>query len=243
MISIRSIDFETTGIPTETDKQAIVEIGWCDIVGGQISGVPRSVLCNPGRKIPHEAMAVHHITDAMVAEATSDLGVLLTDPRPDYFCAHNADYERQFVETDTPFICTYKVALRLWSEAPSHGLQFLRYYLGLEAVADLASPPHRAGPDAYLGALLMARILDEDQASIEDMVRWSNGHALLPRCPLFKHKGKEWKDVPTEYLDWIVNKPNEVGPDVRANARLHLKARAQKFPQSDDAYLRDQGDR
>ena len=223
MTTIRSIDFETTGLPTADDPQEVVEIGWCNIVDGAIEGVPRAVLRNPQRSIPHEAMAVHHITDAMVREATGSLVVLM--PEPDYFCAHNADYERQFFTTLVPFICTYKVALRLWPEAPSHGLQFLRYHLGLEVSADLAAPPHRAGPDAYLGAALMVRILQEDRVGIDEMVRWSSGHALLPRCPLFKHKGKKWEDVPTDYLDWIVNKPNDCTAEVKANARHHLKSR------------------
>lgn len=223
MTTIRSIDFETTGLPSEAERHAIVEIGWCNIVDGKIAGVPRAVLCNPVRAIPHEAMAVHHITDAMVREASGSVDVL--KPAPDYFCAHNADYERQFFETDVPFICTYKVALRLWPEAPSHGLQFLRYHLGLEVAADLCFPPHRAGPDAYLGAVLMARILDENRASVDDMVRWSNGPALLPRIPFGKHKGAKWEDVPRDYLDWVVNK-SDLDRDIKANAKHHLKARA-----------------
>ena len=168
-------------------------------------------------------MAVHHITDQMVADAAGNVGLL---GEPNYFAAHNADYERQFFDPGVPYICTYKVALRLWPEATSHGLQFLRYHLGLAAPEHVAMPPHRAGPDAYLCAVLMQRILAEDRASIEDMVRWSSGHALLPRCPLFKHKGKKWEDVPFEYLDWIANKPNDVAADVKANARLELKKRA-----------------
>lgn len=225
MTTIRCIDFETTGIPTETDKHAIVEIGWCDLTLSPLFvDFPRSELCDPRRPIPHAAMAVHHIRDEEVSGATGRLELLGS---PDYFAAHNADYERQFFNTNVPFICTYKVALRLWPEAESHSLQFLRYHLALKANEIAASPPHRAGPDAYLCAILMERILQSDAApSFEDMVRWSNGHALLPRCPLFKHKGKEWKDVPTDYLDWVVNKPNDVAADVKANARLHLKARA-----------------
>lgn len=222
MTIIRAIDFETTGIPTPEDKHAIVEIGWCDLTDGVLD-LPKAVLCNPGRPIPHEAMAVHHITDQMVADAAGNVGLL---GEPNYFAAHNADYERQFFDPGVPYICTYKVALRLWPEATSHGLQFLRYHLGLAAPEHVAMPPHRAGPDAYLCAVLMQRILAEDRASIEDMVRWSSGHALLPRCPLFKHKGKKWEDVPFEYLDWIANKPNDVAADVKANARLELKKRA-----------------
>ena len=224
MTVIRCIDFETTGIPTEADKHAVVEIGACDIILGppHLLSTVFSVLCYPGRAIPHEAMAVHHITDSMVLGASgslSDLG------HPDYFAAHNADYERQFIGTDVPFICTYKVALRLWPEAPAHNLQFLRYHLGLEVDPEQAFPPHRAGPDAYLGAELMRHILKEDRVSIEDMVRWSNGPALLPRIPFGKHRGAKWEDVPRDYLDWIVNK-SDLDRDMKANAKHHLKARA-----------------
>jgi exodeoxyribonuclease X len=123
---IRCIDFETTGIPTPEDKHAIVEIGRCDlnVNGKTFVDAPHDVLCNPGRPIPHEAMAVHHITDEMVSVATGDISFI---GDADYFAAHNADYERQFFQTETPFICTWKVALRVWPDAPQHNLQFLRY--------------------------------------------------------------------------------------------------------------------
>lgn len=134
---IRCYDFETSGIPTEADKHAIVEIGVCDLdifeSGKTFVGSPEATFCNPGRPIDHEAMAVHHITDGMVEGATGD----------------------------------------------------------------------------------------------EDMVRWSSGLALLPRCPLFKHKGKKWEDVPTDYLNWIVNKPNDVDATVKANARRWLRQRGE----------------
>lgn len=221
---IRAIDFETTGIPTPDDPHAIVEIGWCDLPAEGYD----SQLINPGRPIPHEAMAVHHITDEMVSSSPEfdDVWPSIFGPTDaDYFAAHNADYERQFIKTEIPFICTWKVALRVWPDAPSHSLQFLRYHLALPVNGDLPMP-HRAGPDAYLCALLLERIMAEPTApDLASMVRWSNGHALLPRCPLFKHKGKKWEDVPTDYLDWIVNKPNDVGADVKANAKLWLGKR------------------
>lgn len=220
MTVYRAIDFETTGIPTEADKHAIVEIGWCDLEDGEV-GIPDAVLCNPGRPIPHDAMAIHHITDEDVADADGSVDVL---GHPDYFVAHFADYERQFFETDVPFICTWKVALRLWPEAPHHGLQFLRYHLALPVLPTLCQPPHRAAPDAYIGAVLMQRILKENRASVEDMVRWSNGPALMPRITFGKHVGQKWEDVPTDYLDWIVSK-SDLDRDAKANARHHLKKR------------------
>lgn len=218
---IRCIDFETTGIPTETDPHAVVEIGWCDMTDRPLFvDWPQAVLCNPGRPIPHEAMAIHHITDADVADATGSLDGLGV---PDYFAAHNADYERQFLKTEVPFICTYKVALRLWPDAAAHSLQFLRYHLALPANPVAAMHPHRAGPDAYLCALLLEKIMQQENApDFETMVRWSNGPALLPRINFGKHKGKKWEEAPVDYLEWIVNK-SDLDRDIKANAKLHLR--------------------
>ena len=226
MTTIRCCDVETTGIPTPEDKHAIVEFGWCDLTTKPLFvDYPDSVLCHPNRPIPKAAMAVHHITDAMVADATGAVGDL---SGADYLAAHNADFEQQFIKSEIPWICTWKVALRVYPEAESHALQFLRYELELKANEIAASPPHRAGPDAYLCALLLERMMrDKPEITLDDMVRWSSGHPLLPRCPLFKHKGKKWADVPADYLDWIVNKPNDVEAYVKANARLELKRREQ----------------
>jgi exodeoxyribonuclease X len=218
---IRCIDFETTGIPTPEDKHAIVEIGWADVIDGMV-GAPSSVLCKPDRAIPAMAMAVHHITDEMVASASGALDVL---GAPDYFAAHNADFERQFFQTETPVICTYKAALRIWPDAESHSLQFLRYHLGLLVDPALAAMPHRAGPDAYICAALLGRILTDNRASIDDMVRWSNGPALLPRCPMGKHRGKKWEEVPTDYLQWVAAQP-DMDVNIKANAKHHLKKRS-----------------
>lgn len=214
---IRCIDFETTGIPTEADKHAIVEIGWCDLG----TSAPRNLLCNPGRTIPPEAKAVHHITDEMVKYATGDVSVL---DGADIYVAHNADYERQFYRTDKPFICTYKVALRYWPEAPSHGLQFLRYYLDLDVSPALVEPPHRAAPDAYLCSVLMAQIMSREGASLDEMTRWSSGPALLPRITFGKHKGSRWEDVPSDYLEWLAFK-SDMDRDIKANAKHHLSKR------------------
>ncbi len=224
---IRAIDFETTGIPSESDRHAVIEIGRCDLEvrdDGAFTWVecPEAILCNPQRPIPHEAMAVHHITEADVADATGDLSFI---GDADFYAAHNAEYEASFWSPSRPLICTWKVALRLWPDEPSHSLQFLRYRLSLPTKGLFADPPHRAGPDAYLCALLMERIVKEKRATIDDMVRWSSGLALLPRCPLTKHKGKRWEDVPTDYLQWVVFKATDMDATVKANAKHWLKQR------------------
>ena len=57
---------------------------------------------------------------------------------------------------------------------------------------------------------------------IEDMARWSKGPALLHMCFLKKYKGTPWRDVPKDYLDWIVNKSDISDRDIRATAKFYL---------------------
>ncbi len=228
MTQIRCIDFETTGLPESERPVAICQIGWCDIVisGGAVRvHSPTSFLCNPGHEIPPETRAVHHISDADVAgeiPPKEGLKRLVGEP-PNYFAAHNAKFEQHFFSGGTvPWICTYKVALRLWPDAPSHTNQVLRYYLGLELPNDLAMPPHQAGPDTYVTAHILGKMIETGKASLEDMTRWSSGPALLPKIPFGKHRGAKWEDVPSDYLDWIVTK-SDLDGDIKANAAYHLK--------------------
>lgn len=225
---IRCIDFETTGIPTEEDAQAICEIGFTEIVDGVVSAQTFAMLTFPGRPMPVEAQAVHHISDADLVGAmpiTDGLQMLMRGP-PDFFAAHNAEYEQAFFRgADVPWIDTYKVALRLWPESPSHSQQVLRYYLDLGCDRERAAPAHRAGPDSYVCAMLMQRILQDGSATIEQMVKWSKGPPLLHRVTFGKHKGMLWDDLPVDYLQWIANK-SDMDAGTKANARHRLKQRA-----------------
>jgi exodeoxyribonuclease X len=228
---IRVCDFETTGIPCPEDKHAIVEAGWCDLLrdsGGswRITG-PTAMLVNPGRDIPIEAMAIHHIRNADIEDAespTESMRLLATGA--DVYCAHNIDFEKQFFGGgDKPWVCTYKSGLRLCPDAPRHTNQVLRYYLDLDSLPDfdpsLAQPPHRAGPDAYVTAHILRHFLD--LTNFDDLVRWSSGPALLIRVGFGKHFNKKWAEVPVDYLQWIVGKSDISDRDVRATAKHHLK--------------------
>lgn len=227
---IRSIDFETTGMPGPESIAAICEVGWCDIllVDNEVTiGDPQSVLCNPGHPIPPEVRAVHHISDTDLVGAmlpAEALAVVAGGP-PDFFVAHNAPFE-QFFFPNAParWLCTYRIAVRLWPDAPGHSNQVLRYCQGLELPAALAMPPHRAAPDAYVTAHLLGKMIADGRASLDEMALWSSGPPLLPRITFGKHRGARWEDVPIDYLDWIVSK-SDLDSDTKANARHHLKQR------------------
>ncbi len=62
-------------------------------------------------------------------------------------------------------------------------------------------PPHRAGPDAYVTAHLLAELLGS--ASVEQMVQWTSQPKRLPTLPFGKHRGLPWPEVPLDYLQWM----------------------------------------
>jgi len=207
---VRVIDFETTGM-TATDEP--VEVGWSDLrfdrptLNSSVSHYA-SELINPGRPIPPEAMAVHHITDAMVKDAPKKAGVfaeVFTD-EPDYFAAHNARFDRQFApKTRQPWVCTYKASYRLWPNAAGHSNQYLRYWLGLDVGLAHTDLPHRAGPDALVTAQLLRLMLARGMR-VTDAAEWTEQPVLLYRVSFGKHAGALWEEVPLDYLQWMTTK-------------------------------------
>lgn len=239
MTIFRCVDFETTGLPTADEKHAMVEAGWCDVSWDGAEAIvlePQAMLVNPGRPIPVEAMAVHHIRDEDIVGAPSpDAACVRLGTGADAIVAHPIDFDRQFFGGgDRPWYCTHKSSLRVWPLAPGHGLQHLRYHLKFDDdpafERELSFPPHRAGPDAYVLAFLFRALLKH--APLDKMLTWSSGPALLSRMTFGdKHRGEFWSDVAKTdpgYLQWIIDKFDPVKDrDARATARYYLKQRQQ----------------
>lgn len=218
----RVIDYETTGTPEDQDAE-IIEFGRVDVhLASRTIGNPWSSLARPRGPIPAVTKAVHHITEADVAEAPAARE--LWEPffedcgAADILVAHNAKFEQHFHAGDgRAWIDTYKVARVVWPDAPTHSNQGLRYWLDLTLDAERAFPPHRALPDAYVTAHILVRLLS--QKSIEEMVHISKYPALLRKITFgTKAKGQLYEDAPLDYLEWIRDK-SDMDEDTKFSAR------------------------
>jgi len=148
------LDTETTGINQLTDK--IIELGIVIVEyspdTGQVYRVLETFdgLEDPGMPIPPESTKIHNITDEMVnGKKINDEAVerLLSDVS--LIIAHNATFDRGFVEARLPFFqkkawaCSY--AQMPWKAEGfgSAGLEFLAYRFGFHFTG------HRASVDCH----------------------------------------------------------------------------------------------
>lgn len=237
MAVIRIIDFEGNG--TEPPAE-IIELGWCDLTKADDQcdwtiGEPQSRLYGLTAPMDPCARAVHHITPAELAgKPLFDPAAAIAEMASDgvtAVAAHCWDlYEGKWLgPVLTPKLwplCTYKAALRVWPDAPSHGNGALRYWLEDQGVTApdyaLTQPAHRAGPDAYVTAHMLKALLD--RATGREMIAWTREPALLPTCPIGDWRGRKWSDVDGGFLTWMINKPVE--PDLVWNARREMDRRA-----------------
>lgn len=195
-------------------------------------------------------MAVHHITEEAIAEKKPFNGSLdranLQDRLNDGYTlvAHNAKFDVGVLENHdvkTPaYICTLKLARHLYPELEAHNLQFLRYALGLKFSTQI--DPHDALSDVIvlerLFYLLLAELINKEPLHGKDaeddleitkkrMIEITQAPSLLHKCLFGKYVGTLWRDVPREYLEWIVYKSSFDDADVLHTARFYLTTNTQ----------------
>ena len=222
------IDVETTG--TNPADDAVVELAAVGLRFDPVTGdhdhfckVYRTVV-DPGRAIPPEASAVHHLTAQHVhgqpkfSDALRGLQEAVLRFEPTILVSHNASFEEAFlpdlVATLTPdnpsWVCTLRLAQHVWPDAPAHKLQTLRYWRGWMQ-GERTTEAHQAWFDAACSVRLLADICwtltaAGDVVSPAVLRERSATVPILAKVPFGKHQGKRWSEVPADYCRWIVEK-------------------------------------
>lgn len=226
---IRVVDLEATGF--DAPEHAPVEVGVCDLVarvdlaGGwdwslcELHNGWRAALLDPGRAIPPETSAIHHLIECDLVGAEDWRAGLIRlvggVTRPAAFAAHSAKMEQQWCTPElvgeAPWVDTWKCALRAWPDAPGHGNQVLRYWRRPRGIdRNLAAPAHRAGPDAYVTAFLLRELLAAQP--LDRLIEWSAEPALLVRVPFGQpperggSRGLKWNEVDDGLLYWTLER-------------------------------------
>jgi DNA polymerase-3 subunit epsilon len=162
------IDTETTGMDSKVDR--IIEIGMVVFEYAAETGEVGSVvghlsaLEDPGRPIPPETTAVHHITDEMVrGQHFDESAILKLLTGVSLVIAHHASFDRPFLEVRLPFFkslpwgCSIRDVAWRDSGYTSSALEFLAYRAGFFYEG------HRAEIDCRAVLALLARPLGKAQ--------------------------------------------------------------------------------
>ncbi|MDQ5883272.1 MAG: exodeoxyribonuclease [Patescibacteria group bacterium] len=218
------LDTETTGNMPE-DKLCQL----CYKIGDRIV----DELYKPDRPISIESMAVHHITEKMVAGKPGFIGSPeykeleeLFSKEDSVMIAHNAKFDVGMLEKEGLKVCktidTFRVARHLDPEGKisSYRLQYLRYLLGIEVEATA----HDAKGDVLVLEKLFERLLKKimetenlsKDTAIDQMVDISSHPVLFKYFNFGKHKNVSVEEVAKKdrsYLEWLLKQKKETPED------------------------------
>lgn len=215
------LDTETTGL----DKGRLIELSYSD----RSSKTIITVRCKNPVPIELEAMATHFIEENELE------GLSLFRDNPEYrdikdtietsvVVAHNASFDIGVLIREGihpfDFIDTNRVAKHLFPDAPTHKLQFLRFYLGCRFAAK--PQPHSAEGDVIVLKAVFEKLyqkcqqeyeeLDTDLGVIEKMKYLSHTPALVPKVLFGMHYGKTFEQLRkanTGYLIYLRDNPRD----------------------------------
>ncbi|BCG09097.1 exodeoxyribonuclease X [Buttiauxella agrestis] len=218
---LRIIDTETCGL-----QGGVVEVASVDIVNGEIVN-PMSDLVRPDRPISHQAMAIHRITEEMVADKPWIEDVIPRYYGSPYYVAHNASFDQRMLPElpNSEWICTVKLARRLWPGIKYSNMGLYKS-LKLEVETPAGLYHHRALFDCYITAALLLRIMDESGWEPEQMVTITGRPALVSTMAFGKYRGKPISEIAEQdpgYLRWMLNNIKELAPDLRMTLKHYLE--------------------
>jgi exodeoxyribonuclease X len=216
----RIIDTETCGF-----DGGIVEIASVDIIGNEIEN-PMSDFVKPDRRIEFSAMAIHHITEDIVKDKHPIELVCEKYKGSDYLVAHNATFDKGVLpDMGADWICTRKLAAKIWPDLASHSNQFLRYALDIKPWVPENLHAHRALYDCYVTAGLFLRIIQTTNLTIQDMLEISSRPVLLRTVHIGKYRGKTYEEVAKldpGWLRWALSNIKDMSEDMNFTIKHHL---------------------
>jgi DNA polymerase III subunit epsilon len=200
-------DVETTGLDVENDR--IIEVAIVRFTMDQMLHGFES-LVDPRRPIPHEATAIHHITDQMV-QGKPTIEALLPELirllEGHILVGHGIPFDIEMIcraadragipcnLRSAPTFDTLRLA-RLYAQSPDNALETLRRHFQV-----VERQAHRAMSDVEVN-IEVFRHLVRRYKTVEQVHEALSRPIEMRTMPLGKHKGRAMRDIPLDYLRW-----------------------------------------
>ena len=161
------------------------------------------------------AMAVHHIIeDDLVGKPSFDTFRLPAGV--EYIIGHNIDYDIKAIQKcdssiQVKGICTLALSRMLWPDMESHTLGALYYYINSDKdrARKRLRNAHNAKWDVLFTGDLLKILIGELGLSDMNSLYMMSEIARIPKKINFgKHRGTEIKDLPSDYVTWLLRQDN-----------------------------------
>lgn len=190
------------------------------------TGVVVNEYFKPPVPISYGSMAVHHITNEMVADKpvfseTTHFATLAELLPSSVIVAHNAPFDIEVLKNEGlavgQFIDTVRVARHVVHDAEQYNLQYLRYFLHVTA----EGAAHDAlGDITVLQAVfdvLRNRVAEKfgEEGVVEKMLELTQTPVLLTSFGFGKYRGKSFEEVAASdrgYLEWLLGSESAKNP-------------------------------
>lgn len=224
------VDCETTGL--DPNKDRLIEVA---AVAFTFGGHEKSFesLVNPHIAISPESIAIHHITDEMVADSprfSSVLKPLMEVVGDAIIVGHGIQFDIDFIHNEAeraglecsiqknPSLDTLRMA-RLYGDSPTNSLAALAKHFNIPMEVK-----HRAMGDVIMNIEVFKRLAEKFK-SIESLFARLERPIAMKAMPLGKHKGRPFRDIPINYLRWAAQA--DFDNDLLYSIRSELKRRKQ----------------
>lgn len=217
-MTILLLDTETTDI----DNARLVQLAYKNMATGAIV----NEYFKPPVPISFGSMAVHHITNEMVADKpvfvqSAHFAQLADFLKDGVVVAHNAPFDIQVLRNEGIIVPTHIDTLRVARHVlptSQHALQYLRYALGLKVAPVTAH-------DALGDILVLEALYEHLVKAVAEKYSLTNGDEItkkmiaLTRTPVLlttlgfgKYRGKTYEEVAKfdpGYLEWLLGSESQ----------------------------------
>ncbi len=182
---------------------------------------------NSGRSISPVVIKVHGITDADVAGL--ERFELDQFELPEYLIGHNVRFDWRVIGSpSTKLICTVRLARAAFPEWHAYGQsKCIEQLLGKGEASAMTIAAHDALGDARMCYLLYQACCERLEIAPTDFAAAhaiSNKATPVSKMPFGKHKGKPIKEVPINYVKWMIGNIHNMQPSLYSALKKRIEA-------------------